>query len=295
MAIVRSVWTPVIKNLDVLSRTIKFVGTRETEDRTGDIIEVAGWELDNFVKNPVFLWNHDPGEGPIGRVTQIAREGSSLVFDVEFASRAVSEFADRVFKLYEAGFLKAVSVGFIPRAYEPIYKEAGGEFTGLRFTRQELLELSAVSIPAHQDALAASALSKAMEGREPREIKGYMTLGEFTKTALADIEPEANTEDDMTKEQGEEIVKQIEELKTQVAALTTLKETVELSKSAMATLNTLLVEKLGKGDAGPEGEASGEESMSDPTKASAELTKALAGLLARVQSGSGNFKPQGDK
>ncbi|MHC4735802.1 MAG: HK97 family phage prohead protease [Planctomycetota bacterium] len=294
--VVRSVWTPVIKNLDIVSRTIRFVGTKETEDRTGDIIEVDGWELSNFTKNPVFLWDHNPGEGPIGKVKQIIREGNALLFDVEFASKAVSEFADQVFKLFEAGFLNAVSVGFIPKEFEPIIED-DGFMSGIRFTKQELLELSAVSIPAHQDALAASAFKKALEHRA--EIKGYTSLEEFTKTALAKLMPEANEEDEeMTKEQGDLLLKEVEELKMKVEGLVTLQETVELSKTAMTTLNTLFAEKLGKSDETNVSKAVSSEEGQKPAPASESvaLTSALTALLDKVQKGTqAQFKTEGDK
>ena len=306
--IVRTVFTPVIKRHEIVNRTIGFIGTVESEDRTGDIIEVDGWQLSNFTKNPVFLWDHDPGLGPIGKVKQILREGNALLFDVEFASKAVSDFADRIFKLFEAGFLNAVSVGFIPKDFEPI-RDVEGDLTGLRFTRQELLELSAVSIPAHQDAVAASAYKKAMaesaeyrkslQDIEENKNLGVVTMEQFSKTALANLQPEATEEDDEAmKEELEVLKKQVAELEATVKGLLTLKETVDLSKSAMTTLNTLFAEKLSKSasdepvlKSGP-----GDENVQlTPAAAPDALTGALTALLEKVQKGNANFTPQGDK
>jgi len=304
--IIRSVLTPEIKNLDILNRIVRFVGATESQDRTGDIIEAAGWQLDNFTKNPVFLWDHNPSLGPIGRIINIVREGSSLLFDVEFATREVSELADRMFKLVRAGFLKAVSVGFIPKEFVFI-RDSMDEITGVRFTKQELLELSAVSIPAHQDALMASAEGKSFldalnkaDGTEVVEKDcTIVTLEEFTKTAVDHAKSEAQTgEDEMTKEEGDKLIKAVATLEETVAGLTTLKETVDLSKTAMATLNTLLAEKLGKGSdeskAVDKAAASDEGDKPTPAMVPAELSKALETLLGKVQ-GSANFKPQGDK
>jgi HK97 family phage prohead protease len=307
--IVRSVWTPVIKNLDLEGRIVRFIGTKESEDRTGDVIEAEGWQLDNFVKNPVFLWNHDPSLGPIGRVKQIIREGTSLLFDVEFAPPEVSDLADRMFKLIKSGFLKAVSVGFIPKEFDFI-RNSMDDITGIRFTKTELLELSAVSIPAHQDALLASsegksfmeAVTKAEKTVKLHEVDKdckVVTLEEFTKTALDEKNAKANDEDDeMTKEEGEKLIKAVATLEETVAGLTTLKETVDLSKSAMTTLNTLLAEKLGKSAENEEvkdAAASDEGDKPTPAVVPAEFTKALAALLGKVNEGSANFKPQGDK
>lgn len=307
--VVRSVWTPVIKNLDIEKRIVRFIGTKESEDRTGDVIEAEGWQLDNFVKNPVFLWNHDPSLGPIGRVKQIIREGTSLLFDVEFAPPEVSELADRMFKLVKSGFLKAVSVGFIPKEFDFI-QDSQDNTTGVRFTKTELLELSAVSIPAHQDALLASsegksfleAVTKAEKTVKLHEVEKdckVVTLEEFTKTALDEKMSEAIEEDEeIMKEQLEALQKEVAELKATVEGLTTLKETVDLSKSAMSTLNALISEKLGKNsEEAPKVKAATSDEGQEPTPAQvpAELTKALEALLGKVNNGSANFKPTGDK
>jgi HK97 family phage prohead protease len=309
--VVRTVLTPVIKRQDIKNRTIRFIGTTESEDRTGDVIEVDGWELSNFTKNPVFLWDHTPSLGPIGKVKQIIREGASLLFDVEFASKEVSEFADRMFKLFEAGFLNAVSVGFIPKEFEPIIEE-DGFMSGLRFTKQELLELSAVSIPAHQDAVALSAYKKAMDeseeyvkahqAKDGGEETAVVTLEQFSKTALAKMKPEANEEDEEAmKEELEVLKKQVAELEATVKGLLDLRETVDLSKSAMSTLNTLFAEKLSKNETHePVSKSGASDEGQEPTHAfdPNALTGALTSLLEKVQSkstGEANFKTQGDK
>ena len=158
--IVRSILTTCTKRINTKGRVITFVGTKESPDRTGDIIRVAGWEFANFEKNPVFLWNHDPSIPPIGKVIKILTIGKEVHFDVQFAPASVNEFADLIFKSFAEGFLSAVSVGFLVKDLEPIFID--GELIGLDILRQELLELSAVAIPAHQDALAASVYGKRM-------------------------------------------------------------------------------------------------------------------------------------
>jgi len=40
---------------------LEFVMSDGTVDRMGDIIEPDGWRLDNFRRNPVALFKHDPG------------------------------------------------------------------------------------------------------------------------------------------------------------------------------------------------------------------------------------------
>src|SRR5260221_9029166 len=69
--------------------------------------------------------------------------------------------------LYKGGFLNAVSVGFIPVRWEN-----GSEEKGYRrkYLEQELLEVSAVSIPANPNALTLALKSGAIEKSDLKEL-----------------------------------------------------------------------------------------------------------------------------
>ena len=139
-------------------RTIEFVASTEAVDRYGDIIRTSGWKLDDYRKNPVFLWAHKSGEPPIGRTIDVHVETApvpALIQHVEFADAATYKFADTVFQLYKGGYMRAVSVGFMPLAAPTRITDSEGNATGgYEFTSQELLELSAVRLPANPEALA---------------------------------------------------------------------------------------------------------------------------------------------
>lgn len=157
--LIKSIDTTVVGPIDKENRTIKFIGATATQDRTGDVIEMDGWILDNFMRNPVFLWSHQGHSvPPIGRALEVNRTPEGLKFTIQFAEPEIFQFADTIFKLYVAGFLKAVSVGFIPKQREAITDPQTGEFVGFRFLKQELVELSAVSVPANPQALIEEAL-----------------------------------------------------------------------------------------------------------------------------------------
>ena len=117
-------------------------------DRMGDIVEQDGWDLENFRKNPVVLWGHDYGLPPIGRCVDIRVVGGKLKAQTKFAD---TPLAREVYQLYRGGFMSSFSVGFKPKEYKPI-KNADGDVTGLRFVKSELLEYSAVSVPANPNA-----------------------------------------------------------------------------------------------------------------------------------------------
>lgn len=161
-------WQIEVKTIDAEKRTITFLGTTGDEDRMGDVIEPAGWLLDNFNKNPVFLWGHRQDLPPIGKVLSVTRSAQGLRFEVEFAPPELFPFADTIFKLFQNGFLNAVSVGFLPKKFEAIFDE-DGFLKGFRFIEQELLELSAVSVPANPEALISEAVSGTL-AKEAREF-----------------------------------------------------------------------------------------------------------------------------
>lgn len=139
-----------IKAVDEDSRTITFVMSSEGVDRDGDIIQVSGWELDSFMRNPVFLVFHDQRQFPIGRVEDIKAVDGQLLGTVRFAEKGTYEVADVAYELYRQGIMNAVSVGFRGIEWEPM------EDGGLLFTRQELFELSAVPVPANPEAVAVA-------------------------------------------------------------------------------------------------------------------------------------------
>ena len=122
-----------------------FVASEESEDRMGDVIEVAGWETKEFKKNPVFMLNHDYSLLPIGTVPVVKADGKQLLASVKWDTE--DEMAAFVQGKYQRGVMRAVSVGFRPLEFE-----RSGD--GMLFKKQELLELSAVSVPAHPHALA---------------------------------------------------------------------------------------------------------------------------------------------
>lgn len=136
------------------SRTATFVASQEIEDRYGDIISVDGWKLNHFKKNPILLWGHQTREPPIGRVTKLYTNGDKLMADTEFMPPEINPFADSIWKMVKAKWLRAVSVGFRPlKAPEQITNEKGNWTGGYRFLKQELLELSVVGVPALPTAL----------------------------------------------------------------------------------------------------------------------------------------------
>jgi len=144
----------VLENCEVKKvgeRKYEFIASTADQDRDGEVIDVNGWDLKNFKKNPVIMFAHDYRTLPIGRATRIGVRDGKLVNNVEFPPEGTYEFADIVERLVGAGFLKTESVGFMPKKWED---GDGGEKSPRRtYTKQELLEISIVPVPSNPNAL----------------------------------------------------------------------------------------------------------------------------------------------
>lgn len=125
-----------------------FVLSTAAEDRQRDVINQGGWKLDNYRKNPVVLWAHDYASLPVARASSVYVVGDKLKAVDRFSKD--HELAITVARLYANGFLNAVSVGFRPLKWSWNDERGMG---AADFDECELLEHSAVPVPAHQDAL----------------------------------------------------------------------------------------------------------------------------------------------
>ena len=144
--------------------------TTNTRDRHGDILEPGGAMVASYLKNPVVLWAHEYRSLPIGRATSLVRDGQSLKAEILFAP---TDFAREVCDLYAKGFLYAWSVGFLPLEWEVIEDEEG-KFTGYHIKSWELIEFSAVPVPANPDALG-NAMRKGLV-HEPTLVKALAAV-----------------------------------------------------------------------------------------------------------------------
>lgn len=135
-------------------RSFLAVASTEDIDRDGDRIMAAGWDVENFLKNPVIPWSHNYGEPPVARATEIGVRDGRLEFRPQFAKADEYPFADTIWKLYKGGYLKAFSVGFRPKRWE--WVERGKGVRGRDYQEQELWEISACTVPSNPHALVAA-------------------------------------------------------------------------------------------------------------------------------------------
>lgn len=168
-----------IKTIDQENHIIRGIFSSGTVDRQGEIVDQKSWNLDNFLKNPVVLFAHDHYTPAVGRVVELMYDAEgNLAGEIQFAVEA-NPLAETLWKLYSLGYMKGWSVGFGNGS--AVYDDAKG-ITILR--DNELYEISAVNVPAHQIALAyskgidASSIEKAIRLRKANE-KGAIPFHDY--------------------------------------------------------------------------------------------------------------------
>ena len=159
-----------IKRLDENARTIEHMITTDKRDLDGDILEVQGWKLERFKKNPVVLFGHDQSQPPIARALSVAVMEHGLQAVTQFPPELVNPLADVVFALNKHGYMKTWSVGYLPKKFSP--QEDG---KGLRIQEQELVEYSATPVPANDDAVNL-AISRGLVTEKSLKLLGWQKM-----------------------------------------------------------------------------------------------------------------------
>ena len=214
-----------IKEYDEAERTITMCGSTETADRVGDVVKMAGVDLENYKKNPIILFNHDYDK-PIGKALDVQVIDSKLIFKIQFAD---TDFGREIYYLLKNGYMNASSIGFIGKEYEP------NDFGGLTFTKIELLELSIVSVPCNPSAIVQlrkdfmehkvskdlyEALGGNMESNEKTGAKFSKSNIDTIKEAIkllsgiidaVDVEEDKPEEEEETKEKSADTVIETDE------------------------------------------------------------------------------------
>lgn len=131
----------------------EFVLSDDSVDRVGDVIE-QNWELANFKKNPIALFNHNRN-AIIGKWADVRVEKNRLIGRLELASDDTDPLVRMVRRLIEQDILRATSVGFAPLEKELLDEDESDPWFGpFRFLKSELLEASLVAVPANANAIA---------------------------------------------------------------------------------------------------------------------------------------------
>jgi HK97 family phage prohead protease len=176
---------------------VEFIASNDKLDRYDEVIDAKGWQLDNYKRNPVFQNSHKYGDicFTLGKSVLTEVRGNALVQRILFAVD-INPIAKLAYDLYRQKFLNAVSVGFIPIRWETGSAESPYR---RKYLEQELLELSAVSIPANPDALQLAVKAGAVDKSDLKE------LAEFLKQFCSKADDDANSRSQGASINGEHL------------------------------------------------------------------------------------------
>jgi hypothetical protein len=193
---------PEVRIIDAAAGIVDYVASDETLDHYQEIIRAAGWRFSFFARNAPFIDSHqsDSIGRVLGRVLESRVEKNQLVQRVQWAKDIEENILARLgWKMTEAGFLKAVSVGFYPVRYVSKYDadktawlaqlaELGlHEESGIRtiYTEQEQIELSACVVGANPNALAKAYKAGALDEADLDRLDHYISRQTETKTPVS--------------------------------------------------------------------------------------------------------------
>lgn len=151
---VKKVFDSQVKSIDEKNMELTALISTNAVDRYREVVEPEGMNKKNFSKNPVVLWAHSYETPPIGKALWVRKEGNGIVSKVKFANTAMGQ---EIFNLYKDGFMKAFSIGFIPTKTdfpERDEDEKAHKKPVAIYKEWELLEFSAVPVPANPEAVA---------------------------------------------------------------------------------------------------------------------------------------------
>ena len=148
--------------------TTTVIASTPSSDRYDDVV-APSWNLERYKSNPIVVWGHDYTQVPVGKTIGLEMDGDNLVAKIKWDDNPSNPMGQTVARQFREGFLSAVSVGFAPGKSTPRKNlpadHEGYAQKGMYFESNELLEISAVPIPANADALALRSLGLSTVGK----------------------------------------------------------------------------------------------------------------------------------
>lgn len=181
-----------LKVLDADKFTLTAPVSTISNDRDGEVVLPNAADISLFMKNPMFLWNHEWFGGPekaIGFVKNLRPTERAMVATLRY--HAEEEFAGIVWRKVLAKVIRGFSIGFrmiewvtardSEEAINALPKDVARALRRgdihLVHTKIELLEVSQVLIPANGDSLADvdEEMAAALLSLEPQQSSSKQT------------------------------------------------------------------------------------------------------------------------
>ena len=190
----RAYSTISIKSVNDEKRIIEGIASTPTPDRVGDVVVPEGMEF----KVPFpFLYQHNSRQ-PIGNVVKATVTADGMKVQVQIAKGGVAPFIDEAWALIKEGLIRGLSIGF--RSLEESWDKT---LNGYRYLRTEIMELSAVTIPANAEASITSI--KSISCDELAALGKEQSRTELDKSHLPGVSGKMTRNNSMPKTTGEQI------------------------------------------------------------------------------------------
>lgn len=247
------------KQLSNKDLVIEGWANRAIVDRGNDMIMPEAWNIEQFKKNPIMLFNHDMNK-PIGKVMDCKPMDGGLFVKCKI-SKSSDPTISMVRDLIQEGILNSFSVGFESKEQQKAQEGGHNEIS-----KAELYEVSVVSIPMNQDS-QFSLSTKSFENKDYKTMKLEVLneKGAYVASAVqARLEQLAQESQDFDKEKvlamvaekagvGVDVIKEViagNVTPVSPEVISALAEVLELDIEQLNNLNKEDVDQKNPEDAG---------------------------------------------
>lgn len=158
-----------IRSIDEDAREIEGIATAPEPDRYGDVVEPKG----AVFRLPLPLLNQHRSDEPIGHVNSAVVTPAGITIRASIVRieepGVLRDRTDGAWQAIKSGLVRGLSIGFRALKSEP-----RRDAEGIRFLSWEWLELSAVTIPAHQSGAITSVRALRSAASGSRRISAHM-------------------------------------------------------------------------------------------------------------------------
>ena len=229
---------PVTKVLDAKKGLVQYLASDESIDSYREVVCAAGWQFDRFKKNAPFVDSHDYGtvRNLLGMVTDytVDTKKGQLVETVQWAIDVeTNDLARFGFQMTEAGYLKAVSVGFAPTKYASRWSDekdwqdavaqvgmsaANAAICQIIYLSQQQLELSACILGANGNAVAKAFAGGALSDEDLDKLADIAEAADkqisravVRSTGVSSVNP-ADDETTLVRQERSAFLRELQEL-----------------------------------------------------------------------------------
>lgn len=180
-----------VRSVDKATRTVTFVASSAAIDSYGESINQSGWDLTRFLAHPVIPFGHDYYSLPVGKATRVEVVAGKLECDIQLAPADANPIAENIWQCLVNGVPLGVSVGFMPTEWHYEQTETGSMRV---YDKQELLEISIVTIPSNPEALQKTIVDGIRSTKAERRERALAALELLTRAFS--VRTEADEPDD---------------------------------------------------------------------------------------------------